>query len=593
LRLGIRGKLFLITVLAILAVELAAGVYLQRELRISLEHQVEAELIRHVRSVRDIVELTDVAWVAAEVDPIADRLGESTATRVTVIDADGRVIGDSQLPASELSLADDHSKRPEVVAARAEGVGTSRRHSATVDTDMLYVAVPFDGRRADGFVRVATPLREVDAAVGRLRLLLVFAGLLALGVAALVGGLLSHFVSRTLRDLVVATRTMAEGGARRLEVRSSDEISGLAGSINRMAEDLEKTVSALAEERNRFETVLESMDEAVLALDGDTHVTTVNRAARTLLGLGPEITGRSLIEVVRIPELTDLVERARAGAATSIEFELMDHGRKRVLARATSQSGGGIVLVMHDVTEIRRLETVRRDFVANVSHELRTPVSIIRANAETLLDGALERPREARRFLEATLRHADRLGRLVADLLDISRIEAGKYQIEAAPVRVAPVVRRVFEAVEARAHAKNMRLSVQAEEGDEALVDAKAFEQVLLNLVDNAVKYTPDGGSVTVRVLRKPPNLRVEVVDDGPGIEPVHRARIFERFYRIDPGRSREMGGTGLGLAIVRHLVEAMSGQVGVDGRLPHGSVFWLALPAPRTAAPGAPEAAP
>lgn len=581
MRIGIRGKLFLLMIVAIVAVELAAGFYLERELRVTMESRIETELVVQAETTRNLFEIAALDWSMEPIDQVTDRLARGGSTRITLIGEDGTVLGDSELTLGELGRLDNHADRPEVVQAREEGFGLSRRYSNTLDTDMLYVAVPVDRERLRGVVRVATPLSEVDAVIGRLRLILAVAGLLALAIASFTGGLLSHFVSRTLRALVDAAHAIADNSApgHRLPVSSKDEIGGLAGSFNRMAEDLETTVSALADERNRFETVLESMNEAVLALDHEDHITTVNRAARDLLALSGDMRDKRLLEAVRIPELADLVARARSGAAANTEFDLLDRGRRRVLARATPQTGGGTVLVMHDVTEIRRLETIRRDFVANVSHELRTPVSVIRANTETLLDSGLEQPEQTRRFLEATLRHADRLGRLVGDLLDISRIEAGKYQMEARLVKVAPIVRRVFEVVEAKAQARHMHLSSEVADGVEAFVEPKALEQVLVNLVENAVKYTPEGGRIDVGAIPQEGQLRIEVRDDGPGIEPAQRARIFERFYRIDPGRSREMGGTGLGLSIVRHLVEAMQGQVGVEGRSPRGSVFWVVVP--------------
>lgn len=577
MRIGIRGKLFLLTVIAVLAVELAAGLYLERELRLSLDNRIENELLLHAQSARDLFEVNETELEIDSIDPLTDRLGGSTDARVTVIAIDGTVLGDSELSVSEVEAVDNHATRPEILEAQDVGTGTSRRYSNTIRTDMLYVAVAFD----HGTVRVSKPLQEVDAAIQRLRVVLALAGVLALALAGFVAGLLSHFVSGRLRTLVDAAHAMAEpsGTPTRLPVSSSDEIGGLAGSFNRMAEDLEETVSALADERNRFETVLESMDEAVLAIDSGDRVTTINGAAREMLGLSSKLGPKPTLDLIRVPELAELVGHAREGRPCDLEIELIDRGRRRVLARATPQAGGGAVLVMHDVTEIRRLETVRRDFVANVSHELRTPVSIIRANAETLLEGGLADSDDSRRFLEAMLRHADRLGRLVADLLDISRIEAGKYQMNPKAVKMAPIVRRVLEVVDAKAEAKGMSIELDVPEEVEAYVDPKALEQVLVNLVENAVKYTPEEGHVEVAAVPGKSQLRLEVRDNGPGIDPKHRARIFERFYRVDPGRSRDMGGTGLGLSIVRHLIEAMGGQVGVEGREPHGSLFWVSVP--------------
>jgi two-component system phosphate regulon sensor histidine kinase PhoR len=237
------------------------------------------------------------------------------------------------------------------------------------------------------------------------------------------------------------------------------------------------------------------------------------------------------------------------------------------------------VIVMHDVTDIRRLENIRKDFVANVSHELRTPVSIVQANAETLLDGALEEPARARTFVEALHRNAERLSRIIADLLDLSRLEAGRYRFDIASVDVEEAVERSLEAVHEKALGREQNIEVSIPEGQAVLADAKALEQVLSNLLENSIKYTPRGGHISVRAEERGGQVRLEIQDDGPGIEAEHRARIFERFYRIDPGRSRDMGGTGLGLAIVKHFVESMGGRVGVDPAFPRGSIFWVTLP--------------
>jgi two-component system phosphate regulon sensor histidine kinase PhoR len=258
-----------------------------------------------------------------------------------------------------------------------------------------------------------------------------------------------------------------------------------------------------------------------------------------------------------------------------------------VLARATSLRGrGGVVVVMHDVTELRRLETVRRDFVANVSHELRTPVSVIRANAETLLDGGLEDAGRARGFVESLLRHAERLSGLVSDLLDIARIEAGRVNLDPKPLQLADVILRAAQTVEPNAQRKSIAVRSEVLPDLTIVADVRALEHVVLNLLDNAVKYTPAGGHVVVRARTEGRTVRVEVRDDGPGIEPRHRARIFERFYRVDPGRSRDMGGTGLGLSIVKNLTESMGGRVGVEPASPRGSIFWFTLPTDPTQDP-------
>jgi len=355
------------------------------------------------------------------------------------------------------------------------------------------------------------------------------------------------------------------------------------GSYQQMATQLQGTISTLAAERDRFGGVLAAMSEALLVLDEEQQVALVNPAALQLFGLERLPEDVSLLELARAPALHALVLAAAGGTAGVDEVEVGHPSPRRLLAHAAPLSGGeGVVLVMHDVTELRRLETVRRDFVANVSHELRTPLSVIRANAETLLDGALEEPAPARRFVGAVLRNAERLGSLVADLLDLSRLEAGRYTMQLGAVPVEPVVAEVIEALGASGEAKEMRLQARVAPGLRVWADAQALQQVLNNLVDNALKYGLRGGLVQVEAEQSGGEVQLEVSDDGPGIEPRHRERIFERFYRVDRGRSRELGGTGLGLSIVRHLVRSMGGQVAVVANERRGTTFRVKLaPAP------------
>ncbi len=588
--IGVRGKLFLVSVSLVLGVVFLSGLYLESQLRSWAELRAEDELAGHARMVRLLLEerptaLTGAAG-SAETDALADRLAKPSDARVTIIDGEGRVLGDSEFTAAGLQQLESHRDRPEVAAALRDGLGMALRHSASLTTDMLYVALPFEmpgGAGTRGVVRVARPLREVDAAVRRLWIAFAVAGVFAVLGAVLLSALASHFLSRTLRGLVQDARRMVETGekSKLLTLPPQDEIGGIAGSLNRMADELEAAVAALASERSRFEAVLESMDEGVIALDQKQQLTMINRAALGLLSLSIEYDGTTLAERIPIPSLHDIVARALSGHPERQEFETRTTPPRQILAYASPlRSGQGAVVVMHDVTEIRRLERIRRDFVANVSHELRTPVSIIRLNAETLLDGALERPEIARKFLEAQMRNADRLAALVSDLLEISRIEAGTYEIHLDFIDVAPIVERIVDSVEQIAAEKQMTIHCDIAPDLCALADDHALEHVLLNLVDNAVKYTPSGGKIQVRASVIGERVRIEVEDNGPGIEARHRDRIFERFYRVDKGRSREVGGTGLGLAIVKHLAEAMEGSVGVSAAEPQGSIFWVSLAA-------------
>jgi two-component system, OmpR family, phosphate regulon sensor histidine kinase PhoR len=343
---------------------------------------------------------------------------------------------------------------------------------------------------------------------------------------------------------------------------------------------LEGAVAALTAERDRFEAVLAGMNEGVLVLDHEGDITLANPAACQLMDLNEDPAGHPARAAIRFPAVHELISQAFEAGRQRGEITLPLRPPRRVMADATTQPAtGGLIVVMHDVTALRRLETVRQDFVANVSHELRTPVTVIHANAETLIDVGMDDPEAAQGFANAILRNASRLSRLIADLLDIARIEAGEVSFSVEHVRVDAAIRRAMEAVQAIAAEKSLSLLHEGPDGLIVMADVKALDQVLLNLLDNAVKYTPQGGRVEVVVDQRAGQVSLEVRDDGPGIDAAHRERIFERFYRVDPGRSREMGGTGLGLSIVKHLVQSMYGQVSMLPNAPVGSVFRVVLP--------------
>ena len=587
--LGIRGKLFFTTVGLVLPAMIVSALYLDYTVRDALAKRLEMSLAHDARTVgavlaRDGILEGDVLAERAAIDDLTDALGVATDSRLTVIAADGSVLGDTDVDTTALTALDDHSSRPEVQAVRqGADVGVSRRYSDTVGNDRLYVALPVEG--AEGVVvRVSIPLTEEVLIERRLRGIVLLGILLGLFVALVMSGVASHAISRTMVRMVDTARSMATRSSRsRIDVASRDELGSLAGSMNQLAEDLESVVSTLAEERDRFGTVLESMGEAVLAINPDRTVRLVNTAATEMLGLTRSPIGRPFTEVIRAPEVHDLValalEYEADTARLETEVELVGPP-SRVLNAYASRVGatGGLVLVLHDITELRQLESLRRDFVANVSHELRTPVSVIRATAETLADGALEAgPEIAGGFVDAIVRNAERLTRLVTDLLDISRIESGNYRTEIEDVAVH---RAVVDAIDASGvDVEHRPISVLCDTQVHVMADAFALEHVLINLLENADKYTPEGARIEIRVLAEADDVTVEVADDGPGIEARHRARIFERFYRVDAGRSREKGGTGLGLSIVKNLITSMNGEVGVRENEPRGSVFWFRLP--------------
>jgi two-component system phosphate regulon sensor histidine kinase PhoR len=578
MKLGVRSRLFLFSLVAILLAIATGGLYLRHELRSQLEADIESELLHHARSAREmLVSLAPQETIEA-LDPLADRIGRATTARVTVIARDGRVLGDSRLSVAEVREIENHGNRPEIKRALSTGRGISRRYSTTLKREMVYMAVQLP--RGRGVVRVAMSLDRVDDAVGRLHLMLFVAAILAMGIAVILSAVGSHAFAVTLERLVQRVRSLTERTDGPTDTGAEDDLGGLIGSIARMSNQLETMVSHLAHERDRFQAVIESLGEGVLALDHDRRVTHVNGAAIEILRLKERPLGKTLLETVRIPALHELIDRAENDSPATLEIDLHADPDRRLLARATRQSAGGFVLVLHDLTALRRLETIRKDFVANVSHELRTPVSVILANTETLLDGAIDDRTRAVEFIEALRRSATRLSTLISDLMELSRIDAGKRPLDLERVDLSMVIQKTLESLGPAATEKNQRLRDEAKRGLAVIADEGALRQVVLNLVENAVKYTQEGGEITISSRTTNGRVRLEVRDNGPGIERRHQERLFERFYRVDTGRSREMGGTGLGLAIVKNLVESMGGEVGVEGSPPRGSVFWVTLPA-------------
>ncbi|HET9989418.1 MAG TPA: ATP-binding protein [Kofleriaceae bacterium] len=381
---------------------------------------------------------------------------------------------------------------------------------------------------------------------------------------------------RAQRALIKDVQNIVRDPAKRIgSISGSTEMRELARWINAIAEDAERSRDALHHERTLLASVADGLTQGVIAIDGERRIEMLNDAARRMLGVQSSLVGEPLLEFVRVPELRELIDHTNDATA---EVQL-PHGPRALIRAARTWGRAGRVLLLEDVTTVRRLETVRRDFVANVSHELRTPVAVIRANAETLLAGAKNDPQMATKLIDGLHRNAERLARILADLLDLSRLDAGQYRLELAPTSVKTVTEQSLTAVETQALARKIEVVVDVPEELTVRADAKALDQILVNLIDNGVKYTQAEGHVWVAARELDKAIRIEVRDDGPGISDKHRARVFERFYRADPSRSREAGGTGLGLSIVKHLVESMGGEVGVEPNTPRGSIFWLQLP--------------
>ncbi|HET9684130.1 MAG TPA: ATP-binding protein [Gemmatimonadaceae bacterium] len=538
------GALVVVLILVASIVVLAGG-----RLRERLIQDKTDELARDAQLVAS-------SWTrGVDPDSLAHHAGQALGYRVTIIDSTGVVVGDAEFDPEARHRLQNHSTRPEVMAARDSGRGWSLRHSVSAGDDELYVAV----RHPLGFVRVSLTISRLEAVVSGARRDVLTSGLVVLLGVLLIAWLFARTVSRPIVELRDVARAIAAGDlSRRPALSAPGEVGDLATALHRMAEQLSSRLAAMQADELLMTAVLESLEEGVLALDERGMVVRINQRARTLLDLGAALPfPRELLP--REHELRVAVEAALGGDATPpTETRLYD--RTLVVASRPLARRGAVVTVL-DLTQLRRLETVRRDFVANVSHELKTPLTAVRGFAETLLDEEI--PADQRRAFAQTIRdNAERMQRIVDDLLDLSRIESGGWQPKTRRVDIAAVVREVFAGAQELASRRGVQLVADVPPGAASVhADPTAFRQVLGNLVENAVRYTTTG-SVTVRSRLGAGGVWIDVRDTGIGIAAEHLPRIFERFYRVDAGRSREQGGTGLGLAIVRHLVDAHGGRV-------------------------------
>ncbi len=516
------------------------------------------------------------------------RIEHTDEHRFTVMLPDGRVIGDSEADAAHM---DSHSDRPEVRDALATGKGMSQRYSASVGRQMLYLAqrVPLDGP-VQAVVRVSVPVRTLMRDMESsdrvlLVLLVVVLGatlVLSYGAALRIVGPVAELKSGLAR---------IGGGelSHRLAIPPVPHLAELARSINQTADRLQTYIQALNEERNLRTLILANMTRGVIAIDTNHAIMDLNGAARQLLNLqNPAPEGTRIGEVTRYPELLTLIDASeRRDEPVEREMATGETGEILLNMRATAlkdMAGAriGTLVVLSDVTLLRRLETVRQDFVANVSHELRTPVTSVKGFAETLLDGAMKDPATAERFLKIIVRQASQLESIIRDLLELSRLEQNSAQtLDRQMTPMAGVLKSAIELCQSRASERGVMLSFACAEGLTVVMHSGLMEQALVNLIDNAIKYgsSGEGAKVDIAAVREGTCARITVRDYGNGIEHKHLERLFERFYRVDKGRSRELGGTGLGLAIVKHIVLIHNGTVGVESEVGKGSTFTIRLP--------------
>jgi two-component system phosphate regulon sensor histidine kinase PhoR len=574
----------LITLLSLLAV----STYGSRSLRNFFLEETTKDLEARAKLLRPEIERLFGNATLSEIDSLCKHLGQTADTRITVIGFNGRVIGDSEYKPSEM---DNHRNRPEVVEVLEGGVGSSSRYSSTLHQNMMYVAVPlYEQGDLAGVLRTSTPVAVINHALGTIYARIAVGGLVIAILATWISWINARRITKPLTEIRQRAQRIAAGDlSGRLPTLGPEEVATLSEAMNQMASQLEDRIQTILRQRKEQKAVFSSISEGVLAVDAEGLLLSINKAAAKLFEVDrKQVRGRTIREVIDNEDIRlfvgkslsthgELEEEIILEEGGNIRY-LQAHGRPLVDEMGDSL---GAVVVLNDVTRLRRLEEARRDFVANVSHELRTPVTSIKGFIETLKDGALEDPDDAVRFVDIISRQADRLDAIIEDLLSLARIERDteSHEIQLLEEPLADTIRSAVVAVVPQAKAKNIKIETEVSHDLRAWINAPLLEQAIVNLIDNSVKYSEPDTTIQVSVAEETRDLVIHVRDEGVGIPAEHLPRLFERFYRVDKGRSRAVGGTGLGLAIVKHIVIAHGGSIQVNSTVGKGTDFSIHLP--------------
>ena len=567
-----RSRIFLKLTLAAVALIIVATVIidfavrqawedsLRREIQLSLTQKVEL-FANQVEDAHNPNLLKLVTQTAKAAD-----------ARVTAIELSGKVLADSEADPDQM---ENHATRPEFIAALKGQIGSNSRRSHTLGIEFLYVAAPVK----NGAVRLAYPLSAIQGTTAQVRRNLIGASLAALLISMVLAAVAAHAISRRLQRITGFAERIAAGDlSARIADSSSDEVTQVAAALDKTAKRLQDNFSQLENSRKHLETLLNSMQEAVVAISAEQKIRWLNGSMAQLLPYG-DVIGKGLLHVVRDPELVKaLDESIKKGTVVNTRVATLVPGQ---IFHATTAPlpDGGAVAVLHDLTEIERVEKTRRDFIANVSHELRTPLTSIQGYAETLLDASSSINGSSREFLEIIRTNAGRMSRLTEDLLTLARVESGERKLELRSVPASSLLEDALHNFRELAGAQGVELTLERSVPVEVFADIDAIHQVFSNLIDNAIKYGGGGKQIALGAAVKENTVEFYVRDSGPGIAAEHHRRIFERFYRVDKARSRESGGTGLGLAIVKHIVLNHGGNVRVESALHHGATFFFSLP--------------
>ena len=520
-----------------------------------------------------------------EADREANNLGKASNSRFTFINNDGKVIGDSFLDVDQIALLDNHGDRVEVIDAILNGIGWSSRYSMTLNQDLLYFAIRDNQKVDPNIIRVSVPLNYLDAVTGTLGLSVILLFAVVFIVSIIASGVAANFLYSNIQELADIANDISKGVLKKdalkaLPVQRIDEFGTVARSISQISEDLKNQIKIIAKQRDQFGLVLDDLGEGIIVTNKKGDVVFTNEQASIILKI-EELDNKN-IKKLDIPALNYLFKRVKNKKRADIEFEI-DTGKKNtqwVLGSMNqSKTTGEFILVLHDITQLRQLNSMRRDFISNLSHELRTPVSVIRANSETLLDGALDNKKDAKIFAKAILHNSERLSLMVSDLIDLSRIEYGDLKLNIVSIDLDEFVNSFIVSMKSLTKKKGIDLVYKTSHKTKIKADVQALERIFTNLVDNAFKYSPDESLIEISTKQDDNNVRVMISDNGVGISEIDKGHIFDRFYRAASARASHNKGSGLGLAIVKNLVNSLNGDVGVSSGVSKGSIFWFTLP--------------
>ncbi len=574
-----------ITLLALLAV----GWYITVTLKEFFIGQTAKDLEGRACLVREVFNSFLSPENTEEIKDFCRKLGEDSPSdiRITIVLPSGVVVGDTK---EDPDRMENHRNRPEILRALEGDVGNAKRFSTTLQEHMLYVAVPVEGQQSvAAVIRTALSTEVIDEIFESIRYKIMWGGFLVAFLAAVISFWVSRRLSLPLEKMKQGAQLFAKGElSHRLIIPRTEEMASLAAAMNQMANHLDERIKSVIRHRNELEAVLSSMKEGVIAFDLDERILSINQTAAAMFNKDPwEMENRSIQETIRIPELQKFTRNALGNGEGQECDIVVYHDKERILNVHSTplvdskEKKIGILVVLNDVTHLRRLENMRKDFVANVSHEIKTPLTAIQGFVETILQDSQNIPENTKRFLSIIDRHVYRLAAIIEDLLKLSRIERDGERKEMVLVEtpVEDVVSTAIQMLEAKAGEKNIRIDFQGDASLSAEMESPLIEQAVLNLLDNAIKYSPPNSTIEVDIRDKAQNVHISVRDHGMGIDPEHLPRLFERFYRVDKARSRKLGGTGLGLAIVKHILQAHNGRVDVVSRPGEGSTFILQLP--------------